>query len=236
MKDILTYDEVVAIEGYRIQKGINVRTKDKTYTALLMSVSDNSPYNDGFSSDGTVLIYEGENINTRRDVRDDFNLEPKKVDQPMFTKNGNLTNNGKLFVAAEDYKLKRREHPESVRVYEKLNPNVWSDKGWFDLTDAEFLLSEAEERKVFKFILKPKDTESATPEEREEFEFSRRIPTTIKKKVWERDQGKCVDCGSAKDLHFDHVIPFSKGGSSTDERNVQLLCSLHNLSKSDKII
>jgi hypothetical protein len=35
------------------------------------------------------------------------------------------------------------------------------------------------------------------------------------------------------DIHFDHVIPWSKGGSS-DEHNVQLLCSACNLRKSDK--
>ncbi|NCN52816.1 HNH endonuclease [Candidatus Parcubacteria bacterium] len=235
MQDILSYDDIVLIEGFRIQKGINVHPKNKPYTVLLMSVSENSPYNDGFDESGEILSYEGEDINTRRDVRDDHNLKPKDLDQPMFTKKGNLTNNGKLFISAEDYKFKRREKAESVRVYEKISPNVWSDKGWFDLVDVDFVYSEIEKRKVFKYKLLPKGTESVTPTEQEEFEFSRRIPTIIKQRVWERDQGKCVDCGSTKDLHFDHIIPFSKGGSSRDIRNVQLLCAKHNLFKSDRI-
>lgn len=236
MKDVLTYDDVVALEGFRIQKGINIHTNEKPYTILLMSASKNSPYNDGFDEKGEILSYEGEDINIRRDVRDDHNLIPKSVDQPMFTKNGNLTNNGKLYAAAEDFKFKRRDNAESVRVYEKISPNVWSDKGWFDLIDVDFVYSESEKRKVFKYKLHPKGVDSATPEEKEEFEFSRRIPTIIKQQVWERDCGKCVDCGSTKDLHFDHIIPFTKGGSSRDLKNVQLLCSKHNLFKSDKII
>jgi 5-methylcytosine-specific restriction endonuclease McrA len=42
---------------------------------------------------------------------------------------------------------------------------------------------------------------------------------------------------NAKDeLHFDHILPFSKGGTSIKAENVQLLCARHNLAESDKII
>ena len=63
---------------------------------------------------------------------------------------------------------------------------------------------------------------------------SRTIPQNVKDKVWNRDGGKCVKCGSNKNLEFDHIIPFSKGGSNT-YRNLQLLCENCNRSKSDKI-
>jgi 5-methylcytosine-specific restriction endonuclease McrA len=53
--------------------------------------------------------------------------------------------------------------------------------------------------------------------------------------VWKRDGGKCVKCESKDNLHFDHVLPFSKGGASITPDNVQLLCMRHNLEKSDKI-
>lgn len=63
---------------------------------------------------------------------------------------------------------------------------------------------------------------------------SRYIPTGVKKEVFERDQGKCVICGSEIDIEFDHIIPFSKGGSST-ANNIQILCKNHNRRKSDNI-
>lgn len=63
---------------------------------------------------------------------------------------------------------------------------------------------------------------------------SRRISQTVKDKVWNRDGGKCVECGSNKLLEFDHIIPHSKGGSNT-YRNIQLLCESCNRKKSDKI-
>jgi len=57
-----------------------------------------------------------------------------------------------------------------------------------------------------------------------------RIPDTVRLFVWQRDQGKCVKCGSSAKLEFDHIIPVAKGGSNTD-RNIQLLCEQCNRSK-----
>jgi 5-methylcytosine-specific restriction endonuclease McrA len=53
--------------------------------------------------------------------------------------------------------------------------------------------------------------------------------------IWKRDKGRCVICGSHDNLHFDHIIPYSKGGSSLVAENIQLLCARHNLAKKDKI-
>ena len=62
----------------------------------------------------------------------------------------------------------------------------------------------------------------------------RDISQGVKDKVWNRDGGKCTECGSNQDLEFDHIIPFSKGGANT-YRNIQLLCEKCNRKKSDKI-
>ena len=63
---------------------------------------------------------------------------------------------------------------------------------------------------------------------------SRRISQDVKDKVWNRDGGKCVECGSNENLEFDHIIPHSKGGANT-YRNIQLLCEPCNRIKSAKI-
>lgn len=61
-----------------------------------------------------------------------------------------------------------------------------------------------------------------------------RIPQDVIDMVWNRDGGKCVLCGKSEKLEFDHIIPFSKGGSNT-YRNLQLLCENCNRVKSNNI-
>jgi 5-methylcytosine-specific restriction endonuclease McrA len=67
-------------------------------------------------------------------------------------------------------------------------------------------------------------------------EMSKRppIPRELVDAIWRRDEGKCVYCGSSINIHIDHIIPFSKGGSTSFE-NLQLLCQKCNLRKSDNI-
>lgn len=63
---------------------------------------------------------------------------------------------------------------------------------------------------------------------------SRTISQEVKDKVWNRDGGKCIICGSNELIEFDHIIPFSRGGANT-YRNIQILCQSCNRSKSDSI-
>ena len=58
----------------------------------------------------------------------------------------------------------------------------------------------------------------------------RSIPQDVKIAVAARDCGRCRQCGSSEELHFDHVIAWSKGGSNTIA-NIQLLCGACNRRK-----
>lgn len=60
------------------------------------------------------------------------------------------------------------------------------------------------------------------------------IPQEVLDRVWNRDGGRCIKCGSQEKIEFDHIIPFSKGGSNT-YRNLQILCEQCNRQKSNSI-
>ena len=121
-----------------------------------------------------------------------------------------------------------------VRVYEKLRDGIWADNGLFALVDA---WQESDGRRnVFKFKLTISDSDIQSPQGlAQSAERSRVIPSAIKQEVWLRDGGKCRLCQATDELHFDHILPYEKGGSSLLANNVQILCARHNLNKSDKI-
>jgi len=58
----------------------------------------------------------------------------------------------------------------------------------------------------------------------------RPVPDALRAAVLVRDRGRCRNCGSARHLEIDHIIPVSRGGSS-EEDNLQTLCRLCNRRK-----
>jgi len=226
--EIIPYLEVCQREGMSLQKGMNFQT-GKGYSIILMSVRPNAPYRDHLEDDGLTLIYEGHDIQRRHGTPD-----PKIVDQPEYNPSGSLTENGKFHKVAQDFKKGSRE-PEKVRVYEKIRAGIWSYNGLFHLVDS--WREGDEHRTVFKFKLIAMEEDIPATNEifSKDLDRQRVIPTSVKLEVWKRDGGKCTLCGAIDELHFDHIIPFSKGGTSLKADNVQLLCARHNLEKRDKI-
>lgn len=61
------------------------------------------------------------------------------------------------------------------------------------------------------------------------------IRKAVREAVWRRDGSRCVECGRDQDLHIDHIIPHSRGGSDTLE-NLQIMCAKCNLTKGNRSI
>ncbi len=231
MKDsILSYREMCDLEKVQtLQRGMNYRL-NASYSVILMSQRKNAPYKDKVYSDGITIEYEGHDVPKTSD-----SLQPKHLDQQASTSKGSLTQNGLFVKAIEEFKNGFRE-AEIVRVYEKILPGIWSEKGFFKLIDYNYVNDDFS-RKVFRFVLEELDSSfindfSSNPILKER---SRVIPGDVKKIVWKRDGGSCVLCGAKDELHFDHDLPFSLGGTSITPENVKILCARHNLKKSNKI-
>jgi hypothetical protein len=226
--EIIPYLEMCGRESASLQRGMNFELGPGR-SVILMSVRRNAPYRDRLEDDGSTLIYEGHDA-----PRSELLPDPKSADQPEISPGGSLTQNGKFYRAAQLYK-EGKAPPHPVRVYAKIHQGVWSYNGLFHLVDA---WRERDERRVvFKFKLTAVPDElPATDRPWEAEERRRLIPTAVKVEVWNRDKGRCRICGAADELHFDHILPYSKGGTSLTAENVQLLCARHNLAKGARII
>lgn len=225
--NIIPYIEMCLREGVSLQQGMNFGLGGN-HSVILMSVRAGAPYRDRLEDGGSTLIYEGHDQPRRTS-----SPNPKTLDQVDRLPSGRPTQNGKFFEAAQAFKRGARL-PERVRVYEKIRPGIWSYNGVFHLEDS--WTDHDGHRTVFKFRLAAVEGEDdlARPA-RVDAERRRIIPTNVKLEVWKRDAGKCTLCGATDELHFDHILPFSKGGTSVTAENVQLLCARHNLQKRDHI-
>jgi hypothetical protein len=225
--EVISYLEMCQAWSASLQRGMNFRLRPDC-SVILMSRRSNAPYRDKIEEDGRVLIYEGHDV-----PRSSHVPNPKIVDQPRTTPNGKLTQNG-MFAKAADLAKNGPTPPGLVAVYEKIHAGIWAFNGFFLLTNA---WTESDgKREVFKFRLELSESaDDVQSSSSNELLHNRLIPSAVKLEVWQRDNGHCVLCGSEKNLHFDHDLPFSKGGSSLVAANIRLLCAKHNLSKGAKI-
>lgn len=229
VNQIVSYREMCNIEEQeQLQRGMNFEIGG-IYSVILMSIKSNAPYADRISQDGMTIFYEG------HDAPGD---KLKRFDQPVANPSGTLTQNG-LFKFAVEQARKNGKFP-LVRVYEKLQMGIWNYRGLFELRDYEFISRNG--RKVIEFVLTITDQNINAAKEHKhaspavDLEQTRQIPGKIKLAVFKRDKGQCIQCGSKNNLHFDHILPFSLGGTSLKEENIQLLCARHNIQKSNSLL
>jgi HNH endonuclease len=126
----------------------------------------------------------------------------------------------------------QRMHP--VRIGRVGERNYWLFRDrWYSENDdlpveaVNALLLDRERRKARQIdramlLTQEQDDVVATPRAA--------IPDDVKAFVWQRDKGRCAQCGSNKLLEFDHIVPLAMGGANT-ARNIQLLCESCNREK-----
>lgn len=225
-QDVVSYREMCDLYGISLQRGMNFRIRNSE-SLILMSIRPGAPYEDRVEQAGRVVVYEGHDAPRSKDGPD-----PKFVDQPEFKPNGRPTQNGLFIDAVRRFKLGKAP-AERVRIFEKVRDGIWVYNGLFELVDGWH--ETHARRQVFKFQLQLIAEVDAQVSPAVQVEHDRVIPSAVKLEVWKRDKGCCVQCGCKENLHFDHIIPYSLGGSSKDAANIQILCGKHNLEKKDNI-
>ena len=146
----------------------------------------------------------------------------------------NITNHFDLLIIGKSLDKETKTLKESEDFYSEAVRKIDSfidSKTLDDWMKKRFELSESDKRMMDEIMEKHG---FSFDEEDDKPKRSRRISQSVKDKVWNRDGGKCVLCGSNENIEFDHIVPFSKGGANT-YRNIQILCESCNRKKSDNI-
>jgi hypothetical protein len=126
---------------------------------------------------------------------------------------------------------------EPVQVWRDGKRNLWQFLGDFywddDGLDAEDVKALVLQRKR-RLEQKLQSARSLMRAEENGRSTRAPIPTELRRAVFERDGGRCVECDSSFDIQYDHILPVAHGGATTLE-NLQLLCAECNRGKGDSI-
>jgi hypothetical protein len=134
-------------------------------------------------------------------------------------------------ICPKDFTLLRWHHNRTTYLFGNWLWVLKNSELLYDYVQIKLLLLKEhdKEKRNFEFLAHKFSRSDATDLRKRE-----PIPDDVRIFVWKRDNGRCVRCGSNRNLEFDHIVPHSKGGSDT-ARNLQLLCEGCNREKSDLI-
>lgn len=220
---VLGHFDICMLEGAKLRRGITYRVNGGDSVFLLNPELED----DLVLSNNRLVIYS---------VKDDAafsRCNPSSFGNQtaLYDKKGNLTLNGRLYKAVTGYKSGQCE-PELARVYRKQKKGMWEYLGRYQITEATY--GPENGTLVFAFGLDFL-TDDIISEFKPQLAMIRKVPASVKMEVWMRDGAKCVQCDGTTNLHYDHIIPFSLGGTSFDANNIQLLCRNCNYAKGASI-
>ncbi|MCW0489601.1 HNH endonuclease [Riemerella anatipestifer] len=155
---------------------------------------------------------------------DNLKIILKKIDDTSDIAHYGISNNYYSRIAKIKY---------NSAIKKGFNPSEQSYEEWCKEQEIRNkILKQKKEKDLYRKVKEKMIDEGAIPKTK--INKREHISQKVKDMVWNRDGGKCVECGSSEKLEFDHIVPFSKGGSNT-YRNIQLLCEPCNRKKSNKI-
>lgn len=187
---------------------------------------------DQLESAGIVGEFDGEKARTV--------YVPNLNELELFFKNRGITNDRfkyfKNHILPKYEKLINDRVNEYLKIQEIEKGNELKEILKKEILEKENKKLEEEKIRNLKILLRKELIEEGIITKSNESELNKRelIPREVLDRVWNRDGGKCVKCGSQDKIEFDHIIPFSKGGSNT-YRNIQILCEQCNRQKSNNI-
>ncbi len=208
---IVSHAEVLMREQQGVQKNMNYRDDGRPSVFLISDKGDE--HTDEWHEAEQLFVVEGHDASTK-------GVQKKSADQELAHESGRLSDNGKFYREAQQYKDGVRREAMQIQVYERLDAGVWYDKGIFSLVDAQRHMKD--KRRIFKFVLSPSFGGADDAYNRE-----RMIPAQVKTIVWERDAGRCAVCQADSALFFELVQHARDGGDASDSDNISLRCSMH---------
>ncbi len=188
---ILSANELMEREGIMLQKSMNFRDAGEQLSVFLVLPKEGGEFKDAWDAEKQIYSFEGHDSTTKE-------TGGKSLDQLLMYAGDKLTENGRFFKAAHEFKDGVRKESLQIQVYEKLDPGVWFDKGICDLMDAEGVSENG--RKVFKFFLAPADR--ARTDRDPAFEEERFLGAAVKAATWEKAKGRCMKCKLQSGLRF----------------------------------
>jgi hypothetical protein len=129
--EVISYHELCRRErAPRLRRGMNFGLGGSYSVLLTTRRGLPTSYGDQFWPNNRRIVYRGHDALRRVEATS----EPRFLDQPLATPTGRPTQNARFLEAAAAYRRGERP-PERVRLYEKLEVNVWEDLGLFHLVD-----------------------------------------------------------------------------------------------------